>query len=141
MARQTIDTTTPNGTYIGDPAKIAFNKANDNFLELYTGKADVSLGFGIASLPTMPSLNTASLTRMWSFRNLITGGTFPTNQTYGTLLQLAYQDTLQYTQLATSVTNNEMAFRYYNAGWQPWNRLWHTGNTTVDSNNFIKRAA
>lgn len=140
MARQIIDTTTNNGSYIGDPAKTAFDKANQNFQELYSGKADVSLGFGISTLPTMPDLNTASLTRISSFRNLITTGTFPVNQTYGTILQLAYQDASQYTQLATSVTTNEMAFRYYNAGWQPWNRVWHSGNTTVDSNNFIKRA-
>lgn len=141
MARQVIDTTTNNGSYIGDPAKTAFEKVNQNFQELYSGKADVSLGFGIASLPTMPSLNISSLTRIWSFRSQITAGTFPPNQGYGTLLQLAYQDAEQYTQLATSVTGNEMAFRYYNSGWQPWNRIWHTGNTTVDSNNFIKRAS
>ncbi len=35
MVRQVIDTTTNNGTYIGDPAKVAFGKANDNFAELY----------------------------------------------------------------------------------------------------------
>ncbi|OEZ02326.1 MULTISPECIES: hypothetical protein [Stenotrophomonas] len=35
MSRQIIDTTTNNGTYTGDPAKTAFNKANDNFEELY----------------------------------------------------------------------------------------------------------
>jgi len=35
MARQIIDTTTNNGSYIGDPAKIAFEKTNANFLELY----------------------------------------------------------------------------------------------------------
>lgn len=35
MARQIIDTTTNNGSYIGDPAKTAFDKANANFLELY----------------------------------------------------------------------------------------------------------
>lgn len=35
MARRVIDTTTNNGTYIGDPAKIAFEKTNDNFAELY----------------------------------------------------------------------------------------------------------
>lgn len=36
MARQIIDTTTNNGSYIGDPAKIAFEKVNANDLELYT---------------------------------------------------------------------------------------------------------
>lgn len=35
MARQVIDTTTNNGTYIGDPAKTAFEKTNSNFGEIY----------------------------------------------------------------------------------------------------------
>lgn len=35
MARQVIDTTTNHGAYIGDPAVVAFGKANDNFAELY----------------------------------------------------------------------------------------------------------
>lgn len=43
MARKVIDTTTNNGTYIGDPAKVAFDKVNDNFAELYGfGQADGS---------------------------------------------------------------------------------------------------
>lgn len=47
MARQIIDTTTNNGTYIGDPAKIAFEKTNSNFQELY--------GFG--GIPIAQSLS------------------------------------------------------------------------------------
>ncbi|WP_414609593.1 hypothetical protein [Stenotrophomonas pavanii] len=35
MARQIIDTTTPHGGYVGDPAKTAFGKTNDNFSEVY----------------------------------------------------------------------------------------------------------
>lgn len=35
MARQIIDTTTNNGSYIGDPAKTAFEKTNANFGEIY----------------------------------------------------------------------------------------------------------
>lgn len=35
MAQQIIDTETDHGTYKGDPAKVAFQKANDNFSELY----------------------------------------------------------------------------------------------------------
>lgn len=42
MARQIIDTTTNNGTYIGDPAKTAFEKTNANFSELYSGKANLA---------------------------------------------------------------------------------------------------
>lgn len=36
MARQIIDTTTNNGSYIGDPAKTAFEKTNANFGEIYS---------------------------------------------------------------------------------------------------------
>lgn len=35
MTRQIIDTVTNHGTYIGDPGKTAFDKANLNFQELY----------------------------------------------------------------------------------------------------------
>lgn len=36
MAQKIVDTTTNNGSYIGDPAKTAFGKVNDNFTELYS---------------------------------------------------------------------------------------------------------
>lgn len=39
MAREIIDTTTDHGTYKGDPAKVAFGKANSNFEELYLGQS------------------------------------------------------------------------------------------------------
>ncbi|MBV6687361.1 hypothetical protein KV692_05565 [Xanthomonas euvesicatoria pv. physalidis] len=35
MARQAVDTTTNNGTYIGDPAPVAFNKINAMTQEIY----------------------------------------------------------------------------------------------------------
>lgn len=35
MVKQLVDTTTNNGTHIGDPAKTAFEKVNANFNELY----------------------------------------------------------------------------------------------------------
>lgn len=38
MAREIIDTSTDHGTYKGDPAKVAFEKANANFAELYAGQ-------------------------------------------------------------------------------------------------------
>jgi len=43
MAQQIIDTVTDHGTYKGDPAKISFTKANENFSELYGFK--VSKGY------------------------------------------------------------------------------------------------
>lgn len=43
MARQVIDTTTNNGSYIGDPAKVAFEKVNSNFAEVY-GRGFATVG-------------------------------------------------------------------------------------------------
>lgn len=48
MARQVIDTTTNNGSYIGDPAKTAFGKVNNMTDEIYTAlSARVKQGGGI----------------------------------------------------------------------------------------------
>lgn len=65
MAQQEIDTTTDHGSYKGDPAKVAFEKANQNFAELYTmapggisglkmtraGVNVVTVGTGAAHIP------------------------------------------------------------------------------------------
>lgn len=43
MAQKIIDTTTPQpGGKMGDTAKVAFGKVNDNFAELYASKADAT---------------------------------------------------------------------------------------------------
>ncbi|MBO0393895.1 hypothetical protein J1F00_05840 [Stenotrophomonas maltophilia] len=44
MARQVIDTTTDHGTYKGDAAKVAFEKTNANFAELYDSVASADRG-------------------------------------------------------------------------------------------------
>lgn len=44
MPIQVIDTTTNNGTYIGDPAKVAFDKCNANFSEVLTDRIDTPVG-------------------------------------------------------------------------------------------------
>lgn len=84
MARQIIDTTTNNGTYIGDPAKTAFEKTNANFGEIYgwvnggalarlnggnqfTGNQDILGGLGVTSNLTVGGLfnvTNASLARI-----------------------------------------------------------------------------
>lgn len=43
MSRQIIDTTTNHGTYTGDPAKVAFQKTNENFEELYRLQAAMGM--------------------------------------------------------------------------------------------------
>lgn len=65
MALQIIDTTTDHGTYKGDPAKVAFEKANGNFAESFAGRlthisgmtmdyvsgSSVQIGSGSAYIP------------------------------------------------------------------------------------------
>lgn len=43
MSRQVIDTTTQNPGWVGDIAKIAFTKANENFAELYAAMAGANM--------------------------------------------------------------------------------------------------
>lgn len=153
MPRQEIDLTTPqpNGK-MGEPNKSAWEKVNDMTEELYADVSDLSgenaqtssrldsIGWATNPLSFASNINAVNRSLVQAFAN--PSGTLPTNQQYGTVTVLAYGPN-EYTQLAQSVTNNEMAFRFFNnqfGGWQPWNRLWHTNNTTVDSNNFIKRA-
>lgn len=64
MARQVIDTTTNNGTYIGDPAKTAFEKTNANFAEVYplAEGALQSSGGSISSLTVNGVLRVSSTT-------------------------------------------------------------------------------
>ncbi|MEN5288507.1 hypothetical protein ABE494_21475 [Stenotrophomonas lactitubi] len=47
MARKNIDTTTNHGNYIGDTAKIAFDKVNDNFTELYGNGKNLVINGGL----------------------------------------------------------------------------------------------
>ncbi|GAA0907770.1 hypothetical protein GCM10009552_16140 [Rothia nasimurium] len=100
-----------------------------------------TVGWGTAQLPAISSIDGVNRSAVYRFI-ATTPGTLPTNQAYGTVTVLSYSSS-DYTQLAQSVTGNEMAFRYYRGaggGWGPWCRVWHTGNTTVDSNQFIKKA-
>ncbi|URL59632.1 hypothetical protein IM816_05915 [Luteibacter flocculans] len=98
-------------------------------------------GWSAAVAPQINSIDGVNRSAIYRFI-ATTPGALPTNQAYGTLITLSYSAS-DYTQLATSVTNNEMAFRFYRGaggGWNAWNRVWHSGNTTVDANLFIKKA-
>ncbi|QKJ87407.1 phage tail protein [Paramixta manurensis] len=47
-------------------------------------------------------------------------------------------------QIATAYGGRQMAWRNYNGDnstWGPWSFAWSTGNTTVDSNGFVKKAS
>lgn len=119
------------GTAAGT-AQTAANTANT---------ALTATGWSAAVAPQISSIDGVNRSAIYRFI-ATTPGTLPTNQAYGTLITLSYSAS-DYTQLATSVTNNEMAFRFYRGaggGWNAWNRVWHSGNTTVDANLFIKKA-
>lgn len=148
MARQIIDTTTNNGTYIGDPAKIAFEKTNANFGELYTGKVDIGLnGSWPSHIPV--STNVYASPRViqyyvdgtanspsgygviagWSNTAPSSGGSIPKGSSNWVNLVAFGTNGIMYHTF--SINGNEFA---------AWRQIWDTGNTTVDSNNFIKRA-
>ena len=67
MAKQLVDTTTNNGTHIGDPAKTAFEKINSNMNELYPAAlpgteqeraaARTRLGLGTAATASLTESN------------------------------------------------------------------------------------
>ena len=45
-------------------------------------------------------------------------------------------------QIGAGIAQNELFFRNKSVGvWRDWNKLYHTGNTTVDGNGFIKTAS
>ncbi len=136
MARQVIDTAPP----IGDPAPTAFNKVNAMTAELYPGLDKINASYmgtdNPQQLASIDSQNTSSVNRFIAS----TGGTLPPSQSYGVSMTFPYNSTDSW-QLAGSVTSAELAFRRRTSGvYAAWQRVWHSGNTTVDANNFIKRA-
>ncbi|MGE7136230.1 pyocin knob domain-containing protein [Luteibacter sp. NPDC031894] len=124
--------------------KVTAAQGTANAAQTAAGTANTALtatGWSTAVTPSIASLDGVNRSAIYHFIDT-TPGTHPTNQAYGTLLTLSYSAS-DFTQLATSVTSNEIAFRFYRGaggGWNAWNRVWHTGNTTVDANLFIKKA-
>lgn len=179
MARQTIDTTTNNGTYIGDPAKTAFTKVNANFVEVYANSANAQSSATNAQTTADNAATTASgaanaaatkatkgangtwpdvipsAWNLWEAPRVIQAfgsGAANTPVTFG--LAIAWANTPPdavgqfgkangrwISQLAFG-TNNDVYFSQSINGSQfgAWRQFWHSGNTTVDANNFIKRA-
>ena len=137
----------------GDNPTAAFQKLDANDVDL-DGRVTVAknaadaataqiLNAGWSTTPQIESNIDASSTsnRSKFYASGVTAGVLPTNAQYGTVLTQKYQSAA-YSQLAQSIVGNEMAIRYFNNGsWSAWQRVWHTGNTTVDANSFIKRAS
>lgn len=143
MARQVIDTTTNNGSYIGDPAKNAFEKTNSNFSELYTSSAFKGLnGTWPDAIPLAADLfeNVGKL-RSWdtSSANIPIVGTFGVVSAWSSRGDFTKSNG-NWISMVGWGTNGLMAFTISVNGSQfiPWRRIYNTGNTTVDSNGFIK---
>lgn len=153
MARQIIDTTTNNGSYIGDPAKTAFEKTNANFGEIYpmaegaqtTANSALSRsnsavmisanGYSAGNDANNPGGELGSGLRLYGFAE---GSLNTPLSSWTTLASFSpFSDGGGQFQIAYSWNAGSFHIRAVGGAWYS---LWHTGNTTVDSNNFIKRA-
>ncbi|NIK62581.1 hypothetical protein [Xanthomonas cannabis] len=148
MARQNIDTTTNNGGSIGDPAPVAFGKVNSNFVELY-GTVVFKGKFGSygASLPYISDAsNYAAFDWLMSTNPSTTNlpeslfGILKIESTDGVSLVPFNGRTIIQTFFPVNSSNIWRRQSVNGAAWSVWARNWNTANTTVDSNNFIKRA-
>lgn len=94
-----------------------------------------------STLAIIPNIDNATATpRVGYYAYGTSSGGMPNVALYGTIMTLKYQN-VAYSQLAQSITGNELCLRYFNnSAWSAWKRIWHEGNTTVDANLFIKRA-
>ncbi|HFT6977379.1 hypothetical protein I5V28_05385 [Stenotrophomonas maltophilia] len=149
MAQQIIDidTVQPNGKR-GEPARSMSQKINANCTELYTGK--VSKGSNGSWPDAIPSAWNA-----WEGPRVIqsyASGTPNTPSAFGVALawaNVAPDASGNFTrgsgrwinQLAFGTSNDVYFSQSINgAQFGAWRQFWHSGNTTVDANNFIKRA-
>lgn len=110
MARQVIDTTTNNGTYIGDPAKTAFEKTNANFVEIY-GWA------GTGALAKLVGGNTFTGNQVFNSGNITCASSIVSNangiSSFGAGCGYSLNDRVDFAQTwATFVNGNE---------WNLWN--------------------
>lgn len=148
MARQVIDTTTNNGTYIGDPAKTAFTKVNDMTLELYGTKVSVGEYGAYGVMP--PLVSDANSASQFKFVTQVTPSTLNSPRSlYGLMLMRSTNgvsltpanNVTVFQEIFDVSTNDVFRRRSLNgAPWSAWIMDWNSGNTTVDSNNFLKRA-
>lgn len=154
MARQEIDLTTPqpNGK-MGEPTKSAWEKVNDMTEELYPmaegaqatansalSQSDSAVrisanGYSVGNDANNPGGVAGSGLRLYAFAD---GSTNTPLSSWTTLASFSpFADGGGQFQIAYSWNAGAFHIRFVGGAWYS---LWHTGNTTVDSNNFIKRA-
>ena len=148
MAQKIIDTTTPQpGGKMGDTAKVAFGKVNDNFTELFNGmdgKADASHTHGIAQVTGLQAALDGKMDRVVEY-STNDANSLPTGNFLGNLAsgETSNTPTGSWTQIIQSTNGNkawgfqlakpwfqdELYLRSrYNSRWTNWFRLWHSGN-------------
>lgn len=147
MAQKIIDTTTPqpNGK-IGDTAKVAFGKVNDNFAELYASKANATHTHAIADVSGLQAALDGKIGRVMDYSppdanslptgnflgNLASGDT--SNTPTGSWTQIIQSTNWNKTwgfQLAKPWFQDELYLRSFsNGNWSNWFRIWHSGNLT-----------
>lgn len=160
MAIQTVKVGASVNDGTGDPARTCFTKINQNFTDntnaasrlvgIENGQIpDVNLtkkASGRASSPMLSggyNLNNMNPGDYYFYDASIVGVSNPPPFSYGTVFaQRNYADDGQLTVIGHDYVNGGIVTRgKQNNNWSAWAKHWHTLNTTVDGNGFIKRAS
>ena len=160
MAIQTVKTGAAVNDGTGDDARTAFTKINQNFTDnanaasrlvgIENGQIpDVNLtkkASGRVSSPALWSgydLNSMNAGDYYFYDASVGGVSNPPPFSYGAVFaQQNYGDSGQLTVIGHDYFNGGIATRgKQNNRWSAWAKHWHTLNTTVDGNGFIKAAS
>lgn len=159
MAIQTVKVGESVNDGTGDPSRTCFTKINQNFTDS-ANAASRLVGIGNEQIPDVNLTKKASgrvfSPKLWSvydfnninagdyyFYDMTVGGVNPPPFTYGTVFaQRNYADDGQLTVIGHDYFNGGIATRgKQNSRWSAWAKHWHTLNTSVDGNGFIKAAS
>lgn len=103
------------------------------------GLGSVSLRDDIPQITSLEGLDSQRPTGFYSL-GVSPGSGF---DNIGSMIHLSRIDGANASQLFGGVQSSQLAFRRFRSadgGWQPWQELYHTGNTIVDANGFVKEA-
>ena len=160
MAIQTVKTGAAVNDGTGDDARTAFTKINQNFTN-NSHAASRLVGIEDGEIPDVNLTKKASgrvfspiLSGGYNFNNINAGDYYfydgsvvgisnPPSFSYGTVFaQRNYINDSQLTVIGHDYFNGGIATRgKQNDNWSAWAKHWHTLNTTVDGNGFIKAAS
>lgn len=160
MTIQTVKTGAAVNDGTGDDARTAFTKINQNFTD-WNNAASRLVGIDNGGIPDVNLTKKASgcvfspmLSSGYNFNDMnagdyyfhsqsIVGVSNPPPFSYGTVFaQRNYADDGQLTIIGHDYFNGGIVTRgKQNGKWSAWAKHWHTLNTTVDGNGFIKGAS